>query len=195
VKWGVAYYRAPDGSIPAADFLDSCPTKVDANFAAVLEAVRAAPPPAFSGGGKWEAMHGTMAGYYEIRGTGPGRLHYRLFCRLENGTADELKTLGLAVVPRQGDGAAPLYDPGPIPRGMRGHVNLGRRRGGHDPVELGGSDRQHGQAATAAPRLHRPPQRSCRFGARRAGARAFAEVPLRRLQLSAFRLARSYLGL
>jgi hypothetical protein len=94
VQWGVAYYQAPDGTIPAADFLDSCPTKVDANFAAVLEAVRAAPPPAFSGGGKWEAMHGTMAGYYEIRGTGPGRLHYRLFCRLENGTPDDLKTLG-----------------------------------------------------------------------------------------------------
>lgn len=42
-------------------------------FNAVLEAVRAAPPPAFSGGGKREAMHGTMAGYYEIRVTGPGR--------------------------------------------------------------------------------------------------------------------------
>jgi hypothetical protein len=94
VQWGVAYYQASDGTIPAADFLDSCPTKVDANLAAVLEAVRDAPPPAFSGGGKWEAMHGTMAGYYEIRGTGPGRMHYRLFCRLENGTPDELNTLG-----------------------------------------------------------------------------------------------------
>jgi len=94
VQWGVAYYQAPDGSVPAADFLDSCPTKVDANFMAVLEAVRAAPPPAFSGGGKWEAMRGRMAGYYEIRGTGPGRMHYRLFCRLENGTPVELRSLG-----------------------------------------------------------------------------------------------------
>ncbi|MDQ6806213.1 MAG: hypothetical protein M3065_14915 [Actinomycetota bacterium] len=90
MQWGVAYYQAPDRTIPAADFLDSCPTKVDANFAAVLEAVRSAPPPAFSGGGKWEAMHG----YYEIRGTGPGRMHYRLFCRLENGTPDQLKSPG-----------------------------------------------------------------------------------------------------
>jgi hypothetical protein len=94
VQWGVAYYQAPDGSVPAADFLDSCPTKVDANFMAVLEAVRAAPPPAFSGGGKWEAMRGRMAGYYEIRGTGPGRMHHRLFCRLENGTPVELRSLG-----------------------------------------------------------------------------------------------------
>jgi hypothetical protein len=29
---------------------------------AVLEAVRAAPPPQFSGGGKWKAMHGSMGG-------------------------------------------------------------------------------------------------------------------------------------
>jgi hypothetical protein len=94
VKWGIAYYEATNGSVPAVEFLSSCPNKVTANLFAVLEAVRAAPPPAFSGGGKWEAMHGTMAGYYEIRGTGPGRLHYRLFCRLENRTPDELKALG-----------------------------------------------------------------------------------------------------
>jgi hypothetical protein len=60
----------------------------------VLEAVRAAPPPAFSGGRKWEAMHGTMAGYYEIRVTGPGRRHYRLFCLLDNGTERELAERG-----------------------------------------------------------------------------------------------------
>ena len=63
-------------------------------FNAVLEAVRAATPPAFSGGGKWEAMHGTMSGYYEIRLTGPGRRHYRLFCILDNGTAAELAERG-----------------------------------------------------------------------------------------------------
>lgn len=65
-----------------------------ANLLAVLKVVRAAPPPAFSGGGKWEAMHGTMGGYYEIRGTGPGREHFRLFCRLENGTEAELAERG-----------------------------------------------------------------------------------------------------
>ncbi len=94
MQWGIAYYQAPDGSIPGLGFLDGCPVKVAANIYAVLEAVRAAPPPAFSGGGKWEAMHGTMAGYYEIRTTGPGRQHYRLFCRLENGSTAELKALG-----------------------------------------------------------------------------------------------------
>jgi hypothetical protein len=42
----------------------------------VLDAVAAAPPPAFSGGGKWEAMRGKMAGYYEVRAIGPGREHF-----------------------------------------------------------------------------------------------------------------------
>jgi hypothetical protein len=28
-------------------------------------------------------MHGTMAGYYEVRVDGPDRRHYRLFCVLE----------------------------------------------------------------------------------------------------------------
>lgn len=92
--WGVVYYKDPDGNVPAADFLDSCPTKVEATILAVLEAVRAAPPPRFSGGGKWEAMHGAMGGYYEIRVMGPGRRHYRLFCRLDNGTPAELAQRG-----------------------------------------------------------------------------------------------------
>ena len=39
-------------------------------------------------------MHGRMGGYYEIRGTGPGRDHFRLFCRLETGTRSELPRLG-----------------------------------------------------------------------------------------------------
>jgi hypothetical protein len=32
---------------------------------AVLNAVAEAPPPRFSGGGMWEAMHGEMAGFYD----------------------------------------------------------------------------------------------------------------------------------
>ncbi len=61
----------------------------------MLDAVAAAPPPQFSGGGKWEAMHGDMTGYYEIRLTGPSREQFRLFCLLENGTDDELIKRGL----------------------------------------------------------------------------------------------------
>lgn len=96
MAWDVVYYRAPDKSVPAMDFLEGCPTKVAANLLAVLEAVAEAPPPQYSGGGKWEAMHGTMGGYFEVRASGPGREQFRLFCLLENADATELRRRGLA---------------------------------------------------------------------------------------------------
>ena len=95
MPWSVIYYRAPDETVPALEFLDGCPGTIDAQFTAVLDAVAAAPPPKFSGGGKWEAMHGSMGGWYEIRLTGPGREQFRLFCQLENGTGDDLSRRGL----------------------------------------------------------------------------------------------------
>lgn len=49
----------------------------------MLKAVADAPPNAFAGGGYWEAMHGTMAGYYEVRVDGRDRRHHRVFCLLE----------------------------------------------------------------------------------------------------------------
>ncbi len=73
----------PSQVVPGREFLGVCPTSVAAKLAAVLKAVAAAPPPQFSGGGMWEAMHGDMKGYYEARVDGPGRRHYRLFCLLE----------------------------------------------------------------------------------------------------------------
>jgi len=78
----------PSESIPARSFLDSCPVKVAATMLAVVKAVSEAPPPAFSGGGKWEAMHGKMKGFYEVRVDGPNRRHYRLFCVLERSGHD-----------------------------------------------------------------------------------------------------------
>jgi hypothetical protein len=68
--WDVVYYRTDDEVVPADDFLDACPTKVSAQFAAVLDDVAEAPPPRYSGGGRWEAMHGSMGGYYEVRAQG-----------------------------------------------------------------------------------------------------------------------------
>jgi hypothetical protein len=95
LPWAIVYYQAPDGTAPALEFLDQCPSKTDAEFTAVLNAVAAAPPPQFSGGGKWEAMHGAMGGWHEIRLTGPGREQLRLFCLLENGNPKELAKRGL----------------------------------------------------------------------------------------------------
>jgi hypothetical protein len=63
---------------------------------AVLDAVAGAPPPKFSGGGYWEAMHGKMTGYFEVRKQGPKREQFRLFCILENPNDNaELEKTGL----------------------------------------------------------------------------------------------------
>ena len=76
-----------DRNVPAMEFFDSLPAKVVAEFQAVLDAVADAPPPAFSGGGKWEAMHDEMAGFYEVRVQGAG-MNHRLFCVLERAAGD-----------------------------------------------------------------------------------------------------------
>jgi Phage derived protein Gp49-like (DUF891) len=94
MRWGIVYYATAQGAVPSEDFLDRCPTNIEARFYAVLEAVRDAPPPQFSGGGYWEAMHGDMGGYYEIRLTGRGRRQYRLFCILDNGRPEDLREFG-----------------------------------------------------------------------------------------------------
>lgn len=74
--------------VPAIAFLDQVPVKARAEMQAVLEAVAEAPPPAFSGGGKWEVMHDDMAGFYEVRVRGADRRNHRLFCILERDAAD-----------------------------------------------------------------------------------------------------------
>lgn len=92
--WDIVYFRNATGGCPADDFLDSCPAKVSAQLIAVLDDVAQAPPPRYSGGGRWEAMHGAMRGFYEVRAQGPRREQFRLFCVLENGTAPELARRG-----------------------------------------------------------------------------------------------------
>lgn len=91
--WLIHFFQRHRGNdparpVPTIDFLDGLPDKVAAEIQAVLEAVAAAPPPSFSGGGKWEAMHEDMAGFYEVRVHGGGANH-RLFCLLDR-NADDL---------------------------------------------------------------------------------------------------------
>lgn len=74
----------PSESCPAEEFLQRCPDSVATDLIAIIDAVAEAPPPQFSGGGMWEAMHGKMHGYYEARTRGPDRRLYRLFCLLEH---------------------------------------------------------------------------------------------------------------
>jgi hypothetical protein len=76
-----------DGVVSARVFLDDCPVSVAARMLAVLDAMATAPPPAFSGGGFWEAMHAPMTGYQEVRvqgqARGTARMNFRLFYYLD----------------------------------------------------------------------------------------------------------------
>ncbi len=95
VPWDVIFYLDPSGIVPVDDFLDECPVNVRARLFAILDAVSEAPPPQFSGGGRWEAMHGEMGGYYEIRSQGPNHEQFRLFGILENASLEALTQRGL----------------------------------------------------------------------------------------------------
>lgn len=74
-------------TVPAREFLDGCPTEVRAHLRAVLMAVAEAPPPRFSGGLQWHAMHDEMKGYFEARDR-HGTWLYRVFCVLERNGAE-----------------------------------------------------------------------------------------------------------
>lgn len=99
--WSIVYFGRhkdddPDESAPGRDYLkNDCPKEVRSHFRNVLIAVAGAPPPKFAGGGYWEAMHGDMTGYYEVRKKHRGH-HYRLFCLLDSDGGAPLKLTVLA---------------------------------------------------------------------------------------------------
>jgi len=99
MAWSIYFFQRhvdDDGmrTVPARDFLDGCPEAVRAKMIAVVKAVADAPPPSWSGGGYWEAMHGDMTGYYEVRVDEGRRFHHRLFCVLERDGAHPSLGLG-----------------------------------------------------------------------------------------------------
>jgi hypothetical protein len=73
----------PNETCPTEEFFDLCPRSVVDDLTGIVDAVAESPPPRFTGGGMWEAMHGQMRGFYEVRTRGPDRRLYRLFCILE----------------------------------------------------------------------------------------------------------------
>ena|SRR5437879_1727189 len=95
----VVYFRRhpdddPTETAPGRVFMrEVCPAAVRAKLDAVLNAVAAAPPKRFAGGGAWEAMHGDMTGWFEVRKDGPKRHHYRLFCLLDYAAQEQDKPL------------------------------------------------------------------------------------------------------
>jgi hypothetical protein len=83
ITWALAFYRAAEGSVPAREFLLSCPQPVREMLLAIVVAVRDAPPPSFPPSRMWHAMHGEMKGFHEARDEHNGQL-YRLFCVVDS---------------------------------------------------------------------------------------------------------------
>ncbi|MFF0528435.1 hypothetical protein ACFYT3_08590 [Nocardia amikacinitolerans] len=89
----LVYFCQPsDGRMPGREYIRSLPTGVRAKVMSVLVEVAAAPPKRFAGGGYWEAMHGEMTGWYEVR-CDLGKTHYRVFCRLDYEAKNRSKPL------------------------------------------------------------------------------------------------------
>jgi len=91
--WSIRFFqREPcaglPGAVPARDFLGELTELAAAKIEAVLMAVAEAPPPSFSGGGKWQAMHGEMSGCYEVR-VRDSKLNHRLICLLDRPGDDQ----------------------------------------------------------------------------------------------------------
>ncbi len=87
--WDVVLFQRhasddPEQSCPAEEFFNEIPNLVAQKLFSIIDAVAEAPPPQFEGGGKWEAMHDDMTGFYEARTSGPDHRLYRVFCILEH---------------------------------------------------------------------------------------------------------------
>ena len=98
----VVYFRRhaeddPTQSMPGREALLSWPKTIRARMRILLVQVATSPPRKFSGGGKWEAMGGAMTGWFQAKADGPGRRHYRLFCRLDYDAKDHEKPLLVVV--------------------------------------------------------------------------------------------------
>lgn len=130
--WLIHFFqRHPDDdapeSVPAIEFLDAVPMKVRAEMQAVLEAVAEAPPPSFSGGGKWEAMNDEMAGFYEVRVRGADKRNHRLFCVLER-VADDLGGSSIVVIDGLSKPVRQAADRKDYRRALRYRAEFQRRR-------------------------------------------------------------------
>lgn len=116
-----------DRVVPAITFLDNVPTAVRAEIQAVLDAVAEAPPPSFSGGGKWEVMHDDMAGFYEVRVKGADKKNHRLFCVLER-DADDLGGPSIVAIDGLSKPVRTAADPKDYKRALKHREEFRKRR-------------------------------------------------------------------
>lgn len=87
----------PLESMPGREYLRSCPTEVRIKFQTTLIAVAKGPPKKFAGGGRWEAMHGELTGWFEVRVDFARTSHHRLFCLIDTEAIGQSRPLLVVV--------------------------------------------------------------------------------------------------
>lgn len=109
----VELHSRPDGSVPFADYWVALDPRLKRRARSIVVAILATGPRRFAVGPNWQPMAGNLAGSFEIRFVGPGRMHHRIFCliqRLENSeAADGLVLLYGAEKPNATLFAASVY--------------------------------------------------------------------------------------
>lgn len=98
-EWRIAFYRTPEGTVPALAWLEGLPKARRDQLLAWAETIRrwSPGPYAFPPGPMWQPMHAEAAGCFEIRDEHDKKL-YRLFCvidrkAMENGLTHPVLSL------------------------------------------------------------------------------------------------------
>ncbi|WP_375742807.1 hypothetical protein NR800_29055 [Corallococcus interemptor] len=95
--WDLHYFKRHKDddlqqSLPAREFLLSCPKGVRGKFVSCVNFIARTPPPKLPRNKYFDPMTGDLTGVHEVRIDGPDRRHYRLFVKLERaGLLDGLK--------------------------------------------------------------------------------------------------------
>lgn len=85
----VGFLQTEVGARPAEDFLSSTDQKMHDKILRILAAIIGDPKSAMRPNGFWKPLRADLAGVWELRCIGPGRVHYRLFVLIDkigNGT-------------------------------------------------------------------------------------------------------------
>ena len=74
----VSFLELASGARPAEDFLASIDERVRDKIVRILAAILADPKSAGTANGFWKPLRADLAGVWEVRCIGPGRVHYRV---------------------------------------------------------------------------------------------------------------------
>lgn len=79
----VVFLKLRNGLEPAKEFLLNIDPRIATRLASLLDYIANSAPGELRPSANWLPLRGTLAGLWEVRCVGPGRIHYRLFVLLD----------------------------------------------------------------------------------------------------------------